>query len=107
MSELISFEPATGAELWRGATADVEREVAAAREAWPRWAAAPLADRVSALRSFGSRVRADMEGLAELIARETGKPMWEARTEVESVANKVDISIKAYADRTSQRLFDG
>jgi succinylglutamic semialdehyde dehydrogenase len=107
LSELISFEPATGAELWRGPTADVDREVAAAREAWPKWAAAPLADRVSALRSFGSRVRADMEGLAELIARETGKPMWEARTEVESVANKVDISIKAYADRTSQRLFDG
>ncbi len=107
LSELISFEPATGAELWRGASADVDREVAAAREAWPRWAAAPLADRVAALRSFGSQVRADMENLASLIARETGKPMWEARTEVESVANKVDISIKAYADRTSQRLFDG
>ena len=59
------------------------------------------------LRSFGSKVRADMDELAELIARETGKPMWEARTEVEWVANKVDISIKAYADRTSQRLFDG
>ena len=107
MGELVSFEPATGAELWRGQTADVDRELAAAREAWPRWAAAPLSDRVKALRSFCSHVRADMENLADLIARETGKPMWEARTEVESVANKVDISIKAYADRTSQRLFDG
>ena len=107
MGELISFEPATGAELWRGQTADVDRELAAAREAWPRWAAAPLSDRVKALRSFCSHVRADMENLADLIARETGKPTWEARTEVESVANKVDISIKAYADRTSQRLFDG
>ena len=107
MSELISFEPATGAELWRGQSGDVNREVAAAREAWPRWAAASLADRVSKLRSFGSHVHADMENLADLIARETGKPLWEARTEVESVANKVDVSIKAYADRTSQRLFDG
>ena len=107
LSELISFEPATGVELWRGQAGDVDRVVAAAREAWPRWAAAPLADRVKALRSFGSQVKADLENLADLIARETGKPMWEARTEVESVANKVDISIKAYAERTSQRLFDG
>ena len=107
MSELISFEPATGAELWRGKSGDVDREVAAAREAWPRWAAAPLAERISKLRSFGSRVRADAESLADLIARETGKPLWEARTEAEAVADKVDISIQAYADRTSQRLIDG
>jgi succinylglutamic semialdehyde dehydrogenase len=107
LTDLISYEPATGAELWRGKTADVDREVAAAREAWPRWAAAPLSERVSALRNFGSRVRADTENLTDLIARETGKPLWEARTEVESVANNVDISIKAYAERTSQRLFDG
>jgi succinylglutamic semialdehyde dehydrogenase len=107
LDDLISHEPATGEVLWRGAIGDVDREVAAAREAWPRWAAARLADRVSALRSFASRTRADLENLADLIARETGKPLWEARTEVESVCNKVDISIKAYADRTSQRLFDG
>ena len=31
MAELISYEPATGAELWRGETGDVEAEVAAAR----------------------------------------------------------------------------
>jgi succinylglutamic semialdehyde dehydrogenase len=41
-----------------------------------------------------------------MIARETGKPMWEARTEVESVINKVEISIRAYADRTAQRKLD-
>ena len=107
MNELISHEPATGELLWRGATGDVAREVAAAREAWPLWAAAPLSDRVEKLRSFASKTRADTENLADLIARETGKPLWEARTEVESVVNKVDFSIKAYADRTSQRLFDG
>jgi succinylglutamic semialdehyde dehydrogenase len=106
LDELISHEPATGEPLWRGPVGDVSREVDAARSAWPKWAAAPLADRVGHLRSFSSKVRADLENLADLIARETGKPIWEARAEVESVANKVDISIKAYADRTSQRLFD-
>lgn len=107
MSELISFEPATGAELWRGRTSDVEAEVAKARSAWPNWAAASLSERIERVRGFANRVRADLEKFADVIARETGKPLWEARTEVESVVNKVDISIRAYADRTAQRRLDG
>ena len=107
MSELISFEPATGAELWRGRTSDVDIEVAKARSAWPNWAAASLSERIERVRSFANRVRADLEQFADVIARETGKPLWEARTEVESVINKVDISIRAYADRTAQRRLDG
>jgi succinylglutamic semialdehyde dehydrogenase len=107
LSDLVSYEPATGAELWRGKTGDVDREVAAAREAWPRWAAASLSDRVEKLRAFANRVKVDIDKLSDLIARETGKPLWEARTEVESVINKVDISVRAYAERTSQRRIDG
>ncbi len=107
MKELISHEPATGAELWRGKIGNVDAEVAAARDAWPRWAAAPLSDRVAKLRGFANRVRADTEELADLIARETGKPLWEARTEVETVINKVDISVRAYGERTAQRRVDG
>ncbi len=107
MAVLTSFEPATGEQLWQGETADVNREVAIARESWAAWAAAPLTERIEKLRSFAGKVKAGADDLADLIARETGKPMWEARTEVDSVANKVDISVKAYAERTSQRRFDG
>jgi succinylglutamic semialdehyde dehydrogenase len=107
LPDLVSHEPATGAELWRGPVSDVDVEVAAAREAWPKWAAAPLSDRIERVRGFANRVRADLEIFADLVARETGKPLWEARTEIESVINKVDISVKAYADRTSQRRLDG
>jgi len=105
--ELISFEPATGDELWRGTVSDIDRDVAAARAAWPEWAAKPVTFRSETLRRFADRVKAEAETLADLIARETGKPLWEARTEVESVANKVDISIKAYAERTSNRRIEG
>lgn len=106
-SELISVEPATGAELWRGTHGDVDAEVAAAREAWPEWAALAFAKRVDLLKRFAERLKANGEPLAELISRETGKPLWEARTEVESVANKVDISMKSYAERTAQRRSEG
>lgn len=105
--EIISHEPATGAELWRGPIGDVDVEVAAAREAWPTWAAMPILKRVDALKRFSERLKANPEPLADLIARETGKPLWESRTEVESVASKVDISMKAYSERTSQRRSDG
>jgi succinylglutamic semialdehyde dehydrogenase len=36
------------------------------------------------------------------IAEEVGKPLWEARTEVTTMANKVDISVQAYGARTGE-----
>jgi len=104
--ELISYEPSTGAELWRRETSDVDAEVAAARTGWAAWAALPLAVRVETMRRFANTVRQRSDAFADLIARETGKPMWEARTEVDSVIAKVDISVTAYAERTSQRRLD-
>nr|WP_091142211.1 succinylglutamate-semialdehyde dehydrogenase [Novosphingobium sp. CF614] len=105
-AEIISCEPATGAEIWRGKACDVDDIVARARRAWPAWAAQPLSTRMELVRRFANEVRKESEKLATTIARETGKPMWEARAEVEQVVNKVEISIRAYAERTSQRKLD-
>jgi len=104
---LTSIEPATGATLWTGEPGDVGAEVAAARAAWAAWAARPFAFRVETLRRFANVVRGKLEPFADLIARETGKPLWEARTEVEAVLKKVDISVAAYADRTAQKRLEG
>ena len=41
-----------------------------------------------------------------MIARETGKPFWEAQTEVAAVVGKVEISINAYAERTPKRSIE-
>lgn len=105
-AEIVSFEPATGEELWRGRIGNVDEVVARARRAWPAWAAQPLATRIELVRRFANEVRKESDALATLIARETGKPLWEARTEVETVVNKVEISIRSYAERTSQRKLD-
>jgi succinylglutamic semialdehyde dehydrogenase len=107
MASLTSIEPATGETLWTGEEGDPDAEVAAARAAWAGWAARSLAYRVETLRRFANIARGRIEPFADLIARETGKPLWEARTEVEAVVNKVDISISSYADRTSQRRLEG
>jgi len=104
--KLVSTEPATGAELWSGEVGDAAAEVAAARAAWPAWAAHSVAYRMETLRRFANVVRSSTDEFAELIARETGKPLWEAKTEVGAVINKVEISIAAYADRTPQKKLE-
>ena len=103
---LISHAPASGDEIWRGSFGDVEAAVSAARRAWAPWAARALTDRIAVLRTFSNLVRREGEELAELIARETGKPLWEARTEVDGVVNKVDIAVQAYAERTGKKKLD-
>ncbi len=104
--QLISTEPATGAEIWSGQIGDSTREVAAARAAWPAWAAHSVSYRSEALRRFANEVRKREQAFADLIARETGKPYWEAKTEVAAVVGKVEISINAYSERTPQRRLE-
>ena len=105
-STLLSANPATGDQIWSGTIGDAAKEVAAARAAWPAWAAHSHAYRIEALRRFANVVRKRETEFSELIARETGKPLWESRTEVGAVVNKVDISIEAYAERTPQRRME-
>jgi len=103
---LTSTDPATGENVWSGQLGNAEAEVASARAAWPAWAAHSLAYRIETLRRFANVVRKKEAEFAELISRETGKPFWEARTEVGAVVNKVEISIEAYAERTPQRRLE-
>ncbi|HEU5286110.1 MAG TPA: succinylglutamate-semialdehyde dehydrogenase [Sphingomicrobium sp.] len=103
---LVSTDPATGAEIWSGPIGDPAAEVAAAREAAGAWAAHSLAYRSEAVRRFANVVRKREEEFATLISTETGKPFWEARTEVAAVINKVQISIDAYSERTPQRRLE-
>jgi succinylglutamic semialdehyde dehydrogenase len=104
--QLVSTDPATGEQVWSGAIGDASAEVAAARAAWPAWVAHSHAYRIEAVRRFANVVRKREEEFARLISRETGKPFWEARTEVGAVVNKVEISIDAYAERTPQRRLE-
>jgi len=104
--DIVSIEPATGKPVWQGRIGDVDAVVDRARRAWPVWAAQPLSNRMEALRRFANEVRKEGDKLADLIARETGRPLWDARGEVENVVNRVEVSVRAYAERTAQRKLD-
>ncbi len=104
--QLVSFAPATGEEIWRSETGDVDELVARSRAACSGWAKLPLANRIELVRRFANEVRKAEKEFSDLIALETGKPLWEARTEVQAVIAKVDISVTAYAERTGMRKLD-
>ncbi len=75
---LSSIEPATGAQFWQAPLSDVAAEVDRVASAWPGWAAKPLTVRIETMRRFANGVRAAADALADRIARETGRPLWDA-----------------------------
>ena len=101
-----SFDPSTGETIWTGAGAtksDVEDAVGAARGAFEQWALTPLSKRIAVMECYRDLIKRDAEDLARLISRETGKPFWETKTEAATVSGKVDISIRAYHERTGEK----
>ncbi|MGD8106222.1 succinylglutamate-semialdehyde dehydrogenase [Pantoea sp. FN0302] len=100
---LSKNDPVDGALLWQGNAADeqqVAAACAAARAAFPAWARQPFAARQAIAENFAAQLEQHKNDLSETIARETGKPRWEALTEVQAMINKVAISVKAYHERT-------
>jgi succinylglutamic semialdehyde dehydrogenase len=101
--EAVSIDPTTGETIWREATAsqaDVAMAVAAARRAFPSWADRPREDRIAILRRYKEILVERTGAFAEALSRETGKALWETKAELGSMAGKVDLSIKAYDERT-------
>jgi acyl-CoA reductase-like NAD-dependent aldehyde dehydrogenase len=80
------INPATGAsftEAPRASLAQLERAVAAARSAFPAWAATPIEQRAASLVAIADRIAPHADELARLLTREQGKPLADARGEID------------------------
>lgn len=73
------------------ATGAVDDAVKAAEKALPAWDRLGRQGRVAHLMRFQSALAERKEELAVAIAREVGKPLWEARTEAGALTAKIDI----------------
>ena len=101
--EFVSHDPATGALIWKGRAAsaeDVDVAARAARAAFESWGALPFAEREACARRFAKLLEENKLQLATAISKDTGKPLWETQTEVAAMIGKVDISVRAYKERT-------
>ncbi|MDA0773052.1 MAG: succinylglutamate-semialdehyde dehydrogenase, partial [Cyanobacteria bacterium] len=102
-----SVNPATGKEIWQGQEAGakkIDEAVAAARQAFPGWAALTLEQRFEYLENFTKLVEANQARLAQILCEDTGKAIWEARMEVMSPIAKLKISLDAYKERTGTKV---
>ncbi|HGY1777187.1 TPA: succinylglutamate-semialdehyde dehydrogenase [Citrobacter amalonaticus] len=102
----VKKDPVQGNVLWEGHDADaaqVMQAARAARTAFPAWARRPFSERQAIVEKFAGLLESNKADLTAIIARETGKPRWEAATEVTAMINKIAISINAYHARTGEQ----
>ena len=101
--------PVDESVVWQGnaaSDAQVIDAFAAARKACGPWWNKSSDQRVRIIEKFRDNVIASSDELAELISRETGKPLWETQTEAGAVAAKVDLSIDAFQTRRDTTSFE-
>jgi succinylglutamic semialdehyde dehydrogenase len=101
-----SINPANGETIWQGECANaeqVDQAVAAARQAFNTWGHSSLEKRIEIVESFAQLLKENSEEMAITIAKETGKALWESRTEVAAMAGKSAISIDAHNVRTGTK----
>jgi alpha-ketoglutaric semialdehyde dehydrogenase len=91
--EAIGTFPLSGEE-------DVDRAVAAAKEAFEEWRLVPAPKRGEILFRFGELLKGEKEDLAQLMAREMGKVLAEARGDVQEA-----IDMAYYMGGEGRRLF--
>ncbi len=95
--------------VWTGGAANdeqVDKAFEAARNAFGPWWDKTSLQRIEIAERFRDNVQASSDELAWLIARETGKPLWESKTEAGAVAAKVDLSIEAFRTRRDTSSFE-
>ncbi|WP_324749257.1 aldehyde dehydrogenase family protein [Sphingomonas sp. LY54] len=99
--EVVS--PVDGAKLVSlkvDAASDIDAMVVRARTAFEKWKGVPAPVRGELIRRYGEAVRAHKEELSQLLSRENGKILTEARGEIQEV-----IDICDYAVGLSRQLF--
>lgn len=97
-----SHDPVTGDKVWQGRAADpddVAEAMAAARLAFPGWSRRPVEERVEIVRAFAKAIEKRGDELVRTISREMGKVTWDAKGELGTIIGKVEISVRAQAER--------
>ncbi|MEO5968971.1 MAG: succinylglutamate-semialdehyde dehydrogenase [Bdellovibrionia bacterium] len=72
----------------------VDEAVQSSRNAFLSWRRLTVADRAAYLKKYQAALLRHEDFLTEVIAREVGKPLWEAKTELAAMVGKVDITIQ-------------
>ncbi|MGH6612050.1 MAG: aldehyde dehydrogenase family protein [Burkholderiaceae bacterium] len=103
MPTLAVKNPANGAtlaELPADDAQSISAKYRAARAAQPAWAATSLATRLDTMRRFGEALKRDVDQLAGVLTSETGKPIRQAKNEINGLLARIDF----FVDSTAQTI---
>ena len=100
----------TIAECPRASERQLQAAVAAAKAAFPAWAARPISERRAIVTGIAEVIDANREELARLLTAEQGKPLQDARNETMAMANyyrhfaSLDLPPKVLEDGANRRV---
>lgn len=106
VQKLESINPTTEEVIWTGEISDeieLLEVVRKSKQSQLSWEQIGLDIRKEIIRNFAALVKENSEEAATIIAEESGKPIWEARTEVNSLVNKVQAVFDAYDERAYEK----
>ncbi len=107
--EFVSLCPVDDSVVMRtpfATEAHVDDAVAAARSSLRNWSMAPVDERIKIVEVYADLIKEHADELAELISAETGKPLWESKTEVGAVIGKSAVSIDSFRTRRDTTSFE-
>ena len=111
MPTLQIHNPASGAllaELDADDAASVAAKATAARAAQPAWARVPLADKLAVMQRFRAGVVAEVDTLARTLTLEMGKPITQARNELNGLLPRIDFFLEQTENSIrDEHVFDG
>lgn len=85
----------------------VNDAVDAAKKAFKSWATLDPKVRIEHMRKLGEIFLSKKEDFAKIISRETGKPLWESRTEASAISSKINITIEHSLKLISEEKIEG
>ncbi len=106
---LETSSPANGALIARGAmasTAQASDAMMAAHASFDGWRRMSYEEREAIILRYADIAAQRKNEMAELIAREAGKALWDAATEAGGIAGKAKLAIAGYHDRTPTKETD-
>jgi succinylglutamic semialdehyde dehydrogenase len=99
---MTSISPVDGSVVWEGEAtreSEVRESIGRAVVGQRAWAKAPLEHRIEVAQRYAASLKSRRDGLANMISKEMGKAVWEAKQEVDTAVAKIDVSIEAIRAR--------
>lgn len=97
-----SLNPATGEVLWEGAATpheEIQKQIDEALKAQRAWRRLSFEDKSPYFNALTHVFKNRGQEISLSISKETGKPLWESKQEVEALIQKIELTLRAYQER--------